>query len=287
MKLYVRWGDEWHFPQEFIRPNDGMVVEAFDAITEGITSPDEQAIACWNFVTTEIDYPVTLLGEGTDYHLLKAYPLSEGLFGTRFRINLVAEEFFEFPAEVLGQRQKNGRMVADCDGCSLLLGSLLRNALPAEKVRVMVGSSYGSETEADHAWVEAHVFGDWMIMEPTLVSLPQDVLVKARGIAGPMGNGECYRGFLAFNDMDFEERIPLIMNRANELAKLNRISGLWGWPTKFPAEAPRGSIAQRYPTLPEVCVCIECGYEVKNPGVHCPELGPCPRCGAKSLWRVK
>lgn len=232
MKLYVRWGEEWHFPQEFIHPNDGMVVEAFDAITKGIASPDEQAIACWNFVVSEIDYPVTLLGEATDYHLLKAYPISEGIFGTRFRINLVAEEFFKLPSEVLGQKQKNGRMVGDCDDCAILLTSLIRNALPAEKVRVMIGSSYGSETEADHAWVEAHVFGDWMIMEPTLASLAQDVVTRARGVAGRAANGDCYLGFLAFNDMDYEERIPLILNRANELAKLKSISSLWEWPTK-------------------------------------------------------
>ena len=81
MKLYTRWGEEWHYPNECIRPFDGMVVECFDAITMGIASPDEQAIACWDFVATEVDYPLTLLGESTDYHLPKAYPVSEGFCG--------------------------------------------------------------------------------------------------------------------------------------------------------------------------------------------------------------
>lgn len=48
------------------------------------------------------------------------------------------------------------------------------------------------------------------------------------------------------------------------------------------AKVPGG----RYAELPKACECIKCGYRVENPGVHCPQLGPCPKCGAERLWRV-
>ena len=54
----ARWGEEWHFPNEFIRPFDGQVIECFDNITRGISSPDEQALYCWDFVANEVDYPL-------------------------------------------------------------------------------------------------------------------------------------------------------------------------------------------------------------------------------------
>lgn len=34
----------------------------------------------------------------------------------------------------------------------------------------------------------------------------------------------------------------------------------------------------KYKTLPEACVCMNCGYVVRNPGRHCREIA-CPRCG--------
>jgi hypothetical protein len=42
-----------------------------------------------------------------------------------------------------------------------------------------------------------------------------------------------------------------------------------------------------YSDLPEACVCHVCGYEIENPGKHCPELGRCPNCGADRLWRLR
>jgi len=114
MKLYVRFGDEWHYPKEFIKPNQGMVVEAFEAITRGLSSPDDQAMACWDYVCREIYYPLTLEGESTDYHLLNAYPISNGIFGTRYHITCAAPTFFALPEEVLCQKDKkwhDGRRV--------------------------------------------------------------------------------------------------------------------------------------------------------------------------------
>lgn len=43
----------------------------------------------------------------------------------------------------------------------------------------------------------------------------------------------------------------------------------------------------RYSDLPTACRCSECGYTVEQPAVHCPQLGPCPVCGAPRLWRIK
>ena len=238
MKLYVRWGDEWHYPNEFVRPHDGQVMEYFDNITRGIGSPDEQAIACWDFVASEVDYPLTLLGQSTDYHLLNAYPFSQGLFGTRYRVKYATEEFFQFPTEVLGHRQKNGRMVGDCDDSSILLASLIRNCLPPEKVKMVIGSSEGYENEADHAWVMAYIYGGWVLMETTLMTLPEDMLERARGIAGISGTGDRYLSFLEVNDVGYKVRIPFIIRKRDEVSKLRGISTLWGWPTKGVGRMP-------------------------------------------------
>lgn len=52
-------------------------------------------------------------------------------------------------------------------------------------------------------------------------------------------------------------------------------------------QRPLGQLApgRRYTSLPEACQCGQCGYIVRNPGVHCPEIS-CPRCGGR-MWRVK
>jgi len=213
-------------------PHDGQVIEYFDNITRGIGSPDEQAIACWDFVASEVDYPLTLLGQSTDYHLLNAYPFSQGLFGTRYRVTYATEEFFQFPTEVLGHRQKNGRMVGDCDDSSILLASLIRNCLPPEKVKMVIGSSEGYENEADHAWVMAYIYGGWVLMETTLMTLPEDMLERARGIAGISGTGDRYLSFLEVNDVGYKVRIPFIICKRDEVSKLRCISTLWVWPTK-------------------------------------------------------
>jgi len=34
-----------------------------------------------------------------------------------------------------------------------------------------------------------------------------------------------------------------------------------------------------YPTLPDKCVCLNCGYVLENPGEHCRFIR-CPKCGS-------
>lgn len=234
MKLFVRYGDEYHEPDEFIRPNDVMVKDFYEMITEGIVCADEKAMACWEFVVTEVDYPRTATGGETDFHLMRAYPYGQSLFGVRYRVNLSNEEFFEYPSEVLGHRDAKGRMCADCDGTSSLLTSLIRNALPAENVKMMIGSSHGNEKEADHAWVEALIRDEWLIMETTLRSLPADVVVKAGSIASAIaGNGNRqYLPFVEFNDVGYNERIHLDLPRIDRPERFITIAGLWNWPLK-------------------------------------------------------
>jgi hypothetical protein len=223
---YVRFGDEWHTPDEFIR-QDNMVRQAAHDIAGHADNEDQAALLLWDYVCREIRYPMTLKGESTDYHLLKAFPVSEGLFGPRFLITLASDEFFQFPSETLGWGK-----VADCDGSAILLGTLLRNFLPAERVNVVVGSSHGGEEEADHAWVETMVGGEWIIMETTLSSLPGDVIPRAVGVSARVAANGDYLPFVNFNDTGYDEIIPCVISHANEPAKLARISKLWGWPTK-------------------------------------------------------
>lgn len=225
--LFVRFGNEWHNPSEFIRPHDGMVEVAVEEIAAGAGSQDEAVCLLWDWVCREIRYPLTLFGESTDYHLLKAFPVSESLFGTRYLVNYANDEFFQYPSETLAWQ------VADCDGTSILLGSMLLNVLPREQVKVVVGSTQESESEADHAWVYAMLGGEMRVLETTLTSIPANYGVRARQV-GIGARGEGYLPFIEFDDEGLTERIPLVLNHANEVAKLRRISNLWGWPTKVP-----------------------------------------------------
>jgi len=234
MKLYTRWGNEWHYASEFIRPDDGMVVECFEEITAGISDPEDQALACWQFVLEEIDYPLTLVGESTDVHVLNAYLIAQGLFGSSYHISYSQHEFFKYPSEVLGQvSRKTGRRMGDCDDTAILLTSLIRRGLREDRVKTVIGNSIGSRNEADHAWVECLIQGEWLIMETTLASLPSEAVSRAASIAGIAGGEQCYLPFMSFNDEDIKEDIPFtISNRRNESIKLGEIAAIWGWPTK-------------------------------------------------------
>ena len=64
------------------------------------------------------------------------------------------------------------------------------------------------------------------------------------------------------------------------------VTGIAYLMSKPKKSSPQGG-SYRYTTLPKACRCPVCGYTVENPGVHCPELGPCPKCGAPRLYRVK
>lgn len=61
--------------------------------------------------------------------------------------------------------------------------------------------------------------------------------------------------------------------------------GIWAYLQLTAPGSPSSAEGYRYPGLPERCVCHECGYVVENPSKHCPDLGPCPKCGAPRLWR--
>ena len=69
-------------------------------------------------------------------------------------------------------------------------------------------------------------------METTLMTLPEDMLERARGIAGISGTGDRYLSFLEANDVGYKVRIPFIIRKRDEVSKLRGISTLWGWPTK-------------------------------------------------------
>jgi transglutaminase-like putative cysteine protease len=223
--LQVRFGGELHDPREFVTPNAYMVRAACADITEGIASEADRVYALWDWVCRNIRYPLTADGTPTDIHILRAFPLYEGWLGSRYRVNLTAVEFFATPAETLAQG------VGDCDDSSLLLGSLLLNILPEERVNVIIGSVRGRPDEADHAWVEVYMDGRWNVLETTLASAPEGAFGVAGRIAGAR---DSYLPFVRFNDRDLVEEIPLVLEPrgAGEVGKLRYIAGLWGCRTK-------------------------------------------------------
>jgi len=121
-------------------------------------------------------------------------------------------------------------MVGECDDVSNLLASLIRNALPAVRVKCIIGNTTGDKKTSNHAWVSTFIYGDWVTMETTLNSLQGDALSRAVGVAGISG-GDIYLPLMEFNDAYEDEKIPFVIDHTNELATLRGIAIIWGWPT--------------------------------------------------------
>lgn len=141
--------------REFVRPGTYMVGELVQR--ERFKTPED----AWRWVTANVRYPWGPVDK-QDRHVLMAY-LEEESCGfmepmrCRARFVYEADDYWELPSEVLRDR------VADCDGSSFLLTSILRRAFPDLPVYATVGyyESYG------HVWVTVYRDGGWRVMETT------------------------------------------------------------------------------------------------------------------------
>lgn len=130
-----RFGNELLDVREYIRPNTYMVEEL--VARTSFRSPEE----AWRWVINNIAYPA---GDG---HTLSAYGGS---------LSYSTLDYWETPSEVLRSR------VADCEGRSFLLVSILRRVFPGIEAYATVGyyAGYG------HVWVSIYN-GGWTVMETT------------------------------------------------------------------------------------------------------------------------
>lgn len=147
-----RFGNEWTDVRDFVRPNDYMV----ECVLSTKASWSVQEV--WRWVVDNIQYPP---GSGLtlDRHTLIAFHLPVPLIGFLLPRKVYSTpDFWEFPAEVL----RDG--IADCEGMSVLLVSMLRRLFPTLKSFVTVGYF----KERGHVWCSINENGRWLVIDATV-----------------------------------------------------------------------------------------------------------------------
>lgn len=131
--------------KEFVRPSDVAVREVYEgqSISQHLNSASDRdkVVAFLSWVCQNIKYP-------KDENIARLISYD----GYSVKIN----DYWQFPAETLA-----GPRIGDCDSCSNLLASLIRNFASPKDAYVVLGG-YKSNT-MNHAWVE---WND-LILEPT------------------------------------------------------------------------------------------------------------------------
>lgn len=177
-----RYGNQELDVREFVLPGGTMVAEALEGISAGADGQEGLIWRCWDWVCREIKYPPLPY---PDYHREEAFLRGSSLPWLGFmRIKRSTKyEFWQFPFETIDHR------LGDCEDTSILLCSLLRNPLPADKVHVAVGTYAGY----GHGWIRLVKDGEKYVIETTLNKAFPD---------GPYQVIEAhpYRPLLYFND---------------------------------------------------------------------------------------
>jgi len=181
-----RFGKERRYVTEFVTPNTPDVKDLAYAVGKPNIEETIAAIASW--VWANIDYPDGVING--DWHELKAF--TTGWFTPMLKFS--TGDFWRFPAEVLGQRTKDGRLIGDCEDSSFVCSSLLRNYILPSDILVHLGryKIYW------HAWVEVRHNGVWYILETTK---------RHPTWALPVPDKH-YKSYGYFNDQTAEEIIP-------------------------------------------------------------------------------
>jgi len=128
---------------DFITPEDLEVQELHDALTRGLPSIEQRIRVCWDWVANEVQYvrlvpgKLTIAGK-TSYQ----------------------KDLWNLPS--ITRRVK----VGNCANKAFLLASLLRNELPANNVKCVLGNLYNGKA-GGHAWVQINFNGQDYIVEAT------------------------------------------------------------------------------------------------------------------------
>ncbi len=201
----VRFGDLYDI-REFITPNNLAVRRLTESLVRGKDTEEEKVLACWKWVVEEIDYPLDERGQNSDACILLSFYTGPGADNigaiarsirrnglANFRLRLGQEDFWQLPAEVLGWRNAQGRLMDDCEGSSVALASMLRYF--ADDVYAHLGTVEGY----GHCWVE------WRghILETTLDRLPGSGNANIMDIIRSQ-SPHAYRSDARFNDRVFE-----------------------------------------------------------------------------------
>ena len=144
-----RFGRETLDVREFIRPTSYMVAEVSDRLWRRTRSIQMFVQKAYAFILTEVRTPTGNLVT-RDWHQLNAFH-DEG--SARPLVTEQANDFWAFPSETLTQR------IGDCDDKCILLTSMLRRYIGANRVFCTVGALNG----VGHMWVTV----DGRVLETT------------------------------------------------------------------------------------------------------------------------
>jgi hypothetical protein len=169
--LQVRFPGEIHDVKEFVQPKQWHVQQLIsDLKKQGPVTPE----LLWDWVCRNVQYPLDFRGHANEYHKLDAYAIRPVyIIGWGQQVipenrQVVWGEWFDWPWEILSAP----KMVADCDGDSVLLASLIRGL--GEDAYVAIGGFAGESDPLTHAWV-VHNSQVWEVTAPEAgFALPED-----------------------------------------------------------------------------------------------------------------
>ena len=139
---------EGHWLSDFVTPEEPDILMLYRSLTANATNINDKIDACWSWVANEVKYK----------NFISATINIEG-------VTSVQKDFWQTPAVCSKTKWGN------CANKAFLLTSLLRNAMPSDKVHCVLGNLYNGHG-AGHAWVEAELPGGSYIVEATRNDVP-------------------------------------------------------------------------------------------------------------------
>lgn len=149
LHLCVGFPGEEHSIKEFVTPDQVMVAKHYEKIAS--EADDDVVWSCWNWVCSQIRYPLTKWGVFADYHELNSF----GLKKLRTK-----GEYFQLPFQTLVVGY------GDCMDKTAVLVSFIENTPTI--VHGVLGNFDGKEDEVNHAWAMVEIAGKSYILETTL-----------------------------------------------------------------------------------------------------------------------
>lgn len=228
----VRFGDIYDI-REFVTPHNLAVRRLTEELVRGKGSEEEKVLACWKWVAEEIDYPLDNRGQNSDACILLSFYSGSGADDIRaiaraikrnglanFQLRLGQADFWQMPAEVLGWRNSSGRLMADCEGSSVALASMLRYFSGDVYAHLGTVEGYG------HCWVE------WRgnILETTLDRLPGNGKMNIIEIIRSQ-SPHIYRSDARFNDAGLEGNLSRF--EGFHIGALPALERSWRIPSKI------------------------------------------------------
>jgi hypothetical protein len=213
--LQVRFPGEIHDVKEFIQPRQWHVQKLINDLRD--SGHNVTAELLWDWVCRNVDYPLDQWGRTNEYHRMDAYAVRPAyILGWGPQVvprvrQTVWSEWFDWPWEILS----SPRMVADCDGSSILLASLIRGI--GVQSYVAVGGFAGEADPLTHAWVVCSG-QSW------------EVTTDEAGLALPEYNDQ-YIPLLYFNDAEIlvAPQLNGILKQMNYVPTVDQLCGNFGF----------------------------------------------------------